>query len=95
MALEGGVESQNSPPNHFFIFFLNKKFFLGGITFFLGTISLGRVVVPSPKIVINLLGPMRSYPDNPIGSAVNEILRYKQTNRQTDTVLLCIIDVHI
>ena len=54
---------------------------------------------------------MRSYPvkKNPIGSAVSEILRYKQTdrqtnrqtnkqtdrqtNRQTDIVLLCIIDI--
>ena len=45
---------------------------------------------------------MRSYPvkENPIGSAVSEILRYKQTdkqtdkqtNRLTDIVLLCIID---
>ena len=37
---------------------------------------------------------MRSYPvkENPIGSAVSEILRYKQTNRHTDIVLLCIID---
>ena len=33
---------------------------------------------------------MRSYPvkENPIGSAVNEILRYKQRDRQTDIVLL-------
>ena len=33
---------------------------------------------------------MRSYPvkKNPIGSAVSDLLRYKQT----DTVLLCIID---
>ena len=41
---------------------------------------------------------MRSYPvkENPIGLAVSEILSYKQTNRQTnkqtDIVLLCIID---
>ena len=37
---------------------------------------------------------MRSYPvkENPFGSAVSEILCYKQTNRQTDIVLLCIID---
>ena len=44
---------------------------------------------------------MRSYPvkGNPIGSAVSDILRYKQTdkqtNRQTDIVLLCIIDIII
>ena len=37
---------------------------------------------------------MRSYPvkDNPIDSAVSQILRYKQTNRQTDIILLCFID---
>ena len=41
---------------------------------------------------------MRSYPvkENQIGSAVSEILRYKQTDkqtgRQTDIVLLCIKD---
>ena len=37
---------------------------------------------------------MRSYPvkENRIGSVVSEILYYKQTNRQTDIVLLCIID---
>ena len=30
---------------------------------------------------------MRSYPvkENPIGSAVSEILQYRQTDRQTDT----------
>ena len=38
---------------------------------------------------------MRSYPvnENPICSAVSENLRYKQTDRQTDIVLLCIIDI--
>ena len=37
---------------------------------------------------------MKSYPVkvNIFGSAVSEILRYKQTNKQTDIVLLCIID---
>ena len=37
---------------------------------------------------------MRSYPvkENPIGSVVNEILQYKQTNKQIDIVLLCFID---
>ena len=41
---------------------------------------------------------MRRYPvkENPIGSAVSEILGYKQTdrqtNKQTDIVILCIID---
>ena len=58
-------------------------------------ISLGRVVVPFPKIVITFPGPMKSYPvkENPIGLAVSEILRYKRTDRQTDIVLLCIIDI--
>ena len=42
-------------------------------------ISLGRVVVPSPK---TFPGSMRSFPvkENLIGSAVREILRYKHTN---------------
>ena len=38
---------------------------------------------------------MRSYPvkENPIGSAVSEILCYKQTGRQTSFfLLLCIIE---
>ena len=40
-------------------------------------ISLGRVVVLSPKIVINLFRTVRSYPvkENHIGSAVSEIRR--------------------
>ncbi len=42
------------------------------------------MVVPSPKIVINLTGHMRSYPvkENTIGSVVSEILwyRHKQTS---------------
>ena len=52
----------------------------------LGAISLGREVIPSPKIVINLSGTYEIYPvkENLIGSAISEILRYKQTNRQTD-----------
>ena len=39
----------------------------------LGSIYLARVEIPSPKIVINH-----------IGSAVSEIIRYKQTDRQID-----------
>ena len=37
---------------------------------------------------------MKSYPvkENPIGSAVSDILTDKQTDRQTDIVLLCIIN---
>ena len=53
--------------------------------FFRGVaISLERVIVTSPKIVINFPRTFsrRSYPvmENPIGSAVSEILRYKQTD---------------
>ena len=49
------------------------------MNFFLGVIFLGRVVVPSPKIVKNLSGTMLGYPikENPIGSAVSEIRPYK------------------
>ena len=45
-----------------------------------------RNVKTSPKIVINLPGPMRIYPvkENPIGSADSDILRYKNTDTQTD-----------
>ena len=45
--------------------------------------------------------PSRSYPvkESPIGSAVSEILRYTQTDRQTDILLLyykvCLIDIFI
>ena len=53
------------PPNFLFFFKKIKKKILGGgkkknlkflgeCNFFLGAISLRRVVVPSPKIVINL-----------------------------------------
>ena len=53
------------------------------INLFLGEISLGMEVVPSSKIDINLIRIyMRSYPvkENHIGSAVTEILWYKQTD---------------
>ena len=53
-------------------------------TFSIFVISLGRVVVPSPKIVKKKTfpGPMRIYPvkKNPIGSAVSEIRRFRQTS---------------
>ena len=75
-----------------FILDLNRKFLkiLRG-EYFLWSISLERVVVPSPpKIVITFPGSIRSYPvkDNYIGSAVSEILRYKQTEKQTNILLL-------
>ncbi len=57
---------------------------MGG-NFFVGTISFGRVVVPSPKIVINL---PRLYEENLIGSAVSVIIRYKQTDRHTNPFTL-------
>ena len=43
---------------------VKKKFFggRGDFFFFLGAISLGRVVVPSPKIVINLPGTYEKLP---------------------------------
>ena len=48
------------------------------------------MLVTSPKIVTNLPITMRSYTvkENPIDSAVSEILRYKQTNKQTNILLL-------
>ena len=48
----------------------------------------GRVVAPSPKIVINLPRIMRGYivKENHIGSVVSEILRYTHTH--TDPVTL-------
>ena len=53
--------------------------------FFLGAISLGRVVLPYPNIVINLPRTYEKLPwkENHIGLAVSEILRYKQKDRQT------------
>ena len=59
--------------------------------FFLGAISLGMVVVSSPKIVINIpetyekINPIK---ENPIGSAVSDIFRYKHTDKQSDILLL-------
>ena len=43
-------------------------------------ISLGRVAVPFPKMVINLTWTY-TVKKNHIGSAVSEILWYKQTDR--------------
>ena len=49
--------------------------------FFLKAISLGSVVVPSPKIIINLPRTYISYSlkKNHTGSVVSEILQYTQT----------------
>ena len=65
-------------------FSISKKS-LGGGNLFLGAIPVRGLVVPCPTIVKTFSTPMRSYPvkENPIGSAVSEILRYKQTDRQT------------
>ena len=55
---------------------------------FLGAISLGRVMVPSSKIVINL--PTNN--ENHISSAVSDILWYKQkTDRQTSCYFIITI----
>ena len=53
----------------------------GEVIFSRGNFSKG--VGTLPKIVINLLGPKRSYPvkENLIGSAISKILWYKQTNK--------------
>ena len=50
MGMEREGEVKSTPLTIFF-----------GWHFFLGAISLRSVVVPYPKIVINLPGPMRSY----------------------------------
>ena len=61
------------------------NYILWGGNFLLGAISLGRVVVPSPKQLYTFLGPMRSCSvmEGPIGSAVREILQYTQPDKQT------------
>ena len=46
--------------------------------FFLGAISLGSVVVPSPRISINLPTEPNIVKENQIGSVVSEILWYTQ-----------------
>ena len=92
----GEVKYQNS----FFLyldFFKSKtKKILGVGTFFLGTISLGRVVITSPKIVKTIPIPKKSYlvKENPISLAVSEILRNKQTNTQTHTSCYVIIRIN-
>ena len=60
-------------------------------------ISFGRVVVPSPKIVRTFPGHMRIYPvkENPIGSAVSEILWYRHTDRHTDRQTSCYFNIRI
>ena len=66
--------------DHTILIFALKRFFLGGGDFFY---MLGGWRVPVKE--------------NPNGSAVSEILQYKQTDKQTikqtDIVLLCIIDI--
>ena len=53
--------------------------------FFLGAISLGWVVVPYPKIAINLRWNYEKLPC--IGSAVSKILRYTQIDRNPVTFI--------
>ena len=50
------------------------------LKFFIGVISLGRVEIPSPKIVINLPRTYEKLPvtENHIGSEVGEILPSRQ-----------------
>ena len=52
-----------------------------GVIFVVGMISLGRVLVPSPKIFTNYHRNYLNFTvkENHIGSAVSEILRYRQT----------------
>ncbi len=63
-----------------YVAFLQCEIFFGGSNFFLGAIYLGRLVVPSTKIVINL--PWTYEKENLINSVVSKILWYKQTNTQ-------------
>ena len=58
-----------------------RKNIFWDVQFFSRAISLGRVVLLTPKIVLNL---PRTYEENHIDSAVSEILWYKQTDRQAD-----------
>ena len=54
-----------------------------------GTFSFGRVLVPSPKININLSEPTRSFTvkENHIGQVVNEILSFRQTLTERHLVI--------
>ena len=69
-------------------------FFLGGVIFFLGVISIGSVVVPYHKIIINLPGTYEKLPCKRRSRSVQRLARSfvtnKQTDRQTDIVLLII-----
>ena len=55
----------------------------GAGLFFLGAISLGRTVLPSYKIVINISRTYEKLPCKGEPFVVSEILRYKQIDRQT------------
>ena len=84
----------NSTILHLQILVLKNIFFgeRGGCQICLVTISLRMVVV------IIFLELMRSYTanENHIGSAVNEILQYKQTDRQTICYLyICIVTIPV
>ena len=73
----------------FFLFQTCLCLFLRGGNFSRGDFSC-RVVAPPPKIVINLPRTHEKHPvkENPIGSAVSEILQYKYTNTQTNILLM-------
>ena len=49
--------------------------------FILGAIYLGKVIIASPKISLNLSKPMRNHivKENHIGSTFSEIIWYRQT----------------
>ena len=88
-ALKEGNKDFSSPTLN--CSFKRKRiFFCRRRDFFLGVISLRRVVVPSPKYIQTFPGPMRSYnvQENHIGSVVSEIIRYKQTDTYTLILVL-------
>ena len=85
------------PPPPYFEIKLKKRFFHVSSRFYdtgaalreyfnmfwyFTAISHRVVVVPSPKIAINLPGPIRSFPvkENHIDSVVSKILRYRETS---------------
>ena len=67
----------------FFILDLKRKSKKMG-TFILGTISVGRVGVPSLIIVLNLPGTCNSLKDNNIRAADSGIIRFTHSNQKTD-----------
>ena len=56
-------------------------------------ISLGSVEIPSPKIFLNLPWTFEKIHCITIGSAVREILRYTQTYRKTDRIIIILVAI--